>query len=139
MGVRYVVLTTAPADYSARGEARLLRSGASGLELVFRSATSAVYAVPSPQPIVTGPARTRVLALSISSITFRVFLPGTYRVAIRYTPYWSGGDVCIRSTGDGMFDVETLHAGIVRLHFAVTPDAALATITGRERQCRTRP
>jgi hypothetical protein len=106
MGVRYVVLTTAPVDYSARGEARLLRSGASGLELVFRSATSAVYAVPSPQPIVTGPARARVLTLSIGGIAFQVPRPGTYHVAIRYTPYWSGGDICIRPTKDGMFDVD---------------------------------
>ena len=31
LGVRYVVLTDAPPDYSARGEARLLRSGRAGL------------------------------------------------------------------------------------------------------------
>src|SRR5205085_12293352 len=37
MGVRYVVLTDAPVDYSARGEARLLRSGRSGPRRVFRS------------------------------------------------------------------------------------------------------
>ena len=57
MGVRYVVLTVAPVDYSARGEARLLRSGRSGLAPVFRSATTSIYGVPSPRPIVTGPAR----------------------------------------------------------------------------------
>jgi hypothetical protein len=61
--------------------------------------------------------------------------PGTYRVAIRYTPYWSGRGVCIEPAKDGMFDVQTGHAGIVRLRFAVTPGVALATITGRDQPC----
>jgi hypothetical protein len=135
MGVRYAVLTTAPDDYSARAEAQLLRSGRSGLEPVFRSATTAIYAVPSPKPIVTGPGRARVLTLRMKSVTFHVSRPGTYRVAIRYTPYWSGRDVCIEPAKDGMFNVRTGHAGIVRLRFAVTPGVALATITGRDQPC----
>ncbi len=135
MGVRYVVLTTAPTDYSARGEARLLRSGRSGFELAYRSAATAIYAVPSPQPIVTGPAGAQVLALRTSSIAFRVSRPGTYHVAIRYTPYWSGRDVCVEPTADGMFDVEIERAGIVHLRFAVTPTVALATMAGARRQC----
>jgi hypothetical protein len=135
MGVRYVVLTTAPADYSARGEARLLRSGDSGLEPVFRSATTTIYGVPSPEPIVTGPAGVRVLAFRMSSIAFRVSRPGTYHVAISYTPYWSGHDVCIEPTPDGMFDVQTAHPGIVRLRFAVTPRVALTTMTGTRSPC----
>ena len=55
MAVRYVVLTNAPVDYSSQSEARLLRSGRSGLDVVFRSANITIFAVPSPQPIVTGP------------------------------------------------------------------------------------
>ena len=38
LGVKYVVLTAAPADYSARREAALLRSHYSGLRPVFRAA-----------------------------------------------------------------------------------------------------
>jgi hypothetical protein len=87
MGVRYVVLTTAPVDYSARREALLLRGGRSGLPLVFRSPTTSIYRVPHPRPIVTGPARASVLALHTSSIAFHVAAPGTYHVAVRYTPY----------------------------------------------------
>ena len=37
LAVRYVVLTGAPDDYSARGEAALLRGGHSGLPVVYRS------------------------------------------------------------------------------------------------------
>ena len=39
LGVRYVVLSDAPPDYSSRGEAALIRSGRSGLEPVFRAGT----------------------------------------------------------------------------------------------------
>ena len=46
---------TRPADYSAKAEIALLRSGRSGLPVVFRSPDFTIYAVPSPQPIVTGP------------------------------------------------------------------------------------
>ena len=135
MGVRYVVLTTAPTDYSARGEARLLRRGHSGLTRVFRSATTSIYAVPSPRPIVTGPGRVQVLALRTSSLAFRVSRPGTYRVAIRYTPYWSAHGVCIEPTAGGMSDVEIPRAGVVRLGFDLTPRVALATMAGAHRSC----
>jgi len=135
MGVRYAVLTTAPADYSARGEARLLRSGRSGLALVFRSATTSIYSVPSPRAIVTGPGRSRVVALRVSSLVFRVARPGIYHVAIRYAPYWTGHDLCVEKAPDGMFDVRTHRAGLVRLRFAVTPPAALRTLIGATAPC----
>jgi hypothetical protein len=135
MGVRYVVLTTAPTDYSARGEARLLRRGHAGLTRVFHSATTSIYAVPSPRPIVTGPGRVQVLAMRTSSLAFRISRPGTYRVAIRYTPYWSAHGVCIAPTAGGMFDVQTRRVGIVRLGFDITPGVALATMAGSHRSC----
>src|SRR5262245_42223972 len=116
MGVRYVVLTAAPPDYSARAEARLLRSGRSGLAVVHRSATATIFGVPAPEPIVTGSARARVLDFGVSSIAFQAAKPGTYHVAIRYAPYWSGRGVCVHRAGDGMFDVTTRRAGVVRLH-----------------------
>ena len=51
LGVRYVVLTDAPPDYSARGEAALLRSGRVGPPSVFRAGTRRVFAVPRPRPL----------------------------------------------------------------------------------------
>ena len=55
LGVKYVVLSDAPPDYSARAEAALVSGGRAGLEPVFSTQTLTVYAVPNPQPIVTGP------------------------------------------------------------------------------------
>ena len=64
LGVRYVVLTKAPSDYSARDEAALLRSGHSGLRPVLRTTNLTVLEVPNPRPILTGPAPARVLQLT---------------------------------------------------------------------------
>ena len=136
MGVRYVVLTTAPTDYSARGEARLIRGGTSGLST--RSAhpdNLDLRRAVSPVPIVTGPAPVRMLALRTSSIAFVVTRPGIYHVAIRYTPYWTGRHACIQQTRDGMFDATVDHPGRVRLRFALTPTVALATIAGAGHTC----
>ena len=57
LGVRYVVLTDAPPDYSSRAEAALIRSGRSGLVPVFRSLHVTVYELPDASPIVTGRCR----------------------------------------------------------------------------------
>src|SRR5439155_309156 len=56
LGVKYVVLSEAPPDYSSRAEAQLLRSGGSGLRPVFYSPTAMVYEVPQAAGVVTGPA-----------------------------------------------------------------------------------
>jgi hypothetical protein len=48
LGVKYVVLTRAPVDYSARGEAALLTAGRSGLVPVFRTPTTTVTGSPRP-------------------------------------------------------------------------------------------
>ncbi len=68
LGVRYVVLTAAGSDYSAHAEAALLRSGRTPLRPVFRTATLTIYALPHPTPLLTGPARARVLLMKETRI-----------------------------------------------------------------------
>jgi hypothetical protein len=48
LGVRYVVLTDAPPDYSARAEAALVGGPRSPLHAVFSAPHLTVYAVPNP-------------------------------------------------------------------------------------------
>ena len=52
LGVAYVVLTDAPPDHSSRREARLVKSGETGLRRVFATPAVSIYAVPRPQAIV---------------------------------------------------------------------------------------
>jgi hypothetical protein len=135
MGVRYVVLTDAPLDYSARAEADLIRGGRSGLRVTFRARHATVYSVPSPVPIVTGPDRPRVVALRESTILLRVHRLGTYHVAVNYSPYLSADNACVWESKDGMILLRAQRTGTLKLRFAVTAEHALAAISGSRGSC----
>jgi hypothetical protein len=122
-GVEYVVLTDAAPDYSAVREARLLRSGRTGLSAAYRSAHLEVFRVAHPTSIISGPGRAEVLALHASSWTVRVSRPGAYRVAVHYSPYWTPSNGCVGSTGDDMLRLTVRRPGVVHLVFDVTAPA----------------
>jgi hypothetical protein len=134
LSVRYVVLTSAPPDYSSRPEAKLLRSGRSGLAAVYRTPTTIVFSVPSPTPLVTRPAR--VLSLDYDSIRISVPARGTYRLNVSFAPYWHTKAGCLRPSADGMTELTVRRPGIVTLGFAVTATRALAAIVGDGADCR---
>src|SRR5262249_50348618 len=117
LGVRYVVLTSASPDYSARGEARLLRSGRSGLQVVLRTPSGTIYEVPQPRSIGTGPGRARVVSLTETRIVLRLAAAGRYRLAVRYSPYWRPSAGCVSRGADGMLRVETTAPGWLALAF----------------------
>jgi hypothetical protein len=135
MAVRYVVLTDAPPDYSSQAESRLLRNGRSGLAVVLRSSELIIYAVPSPRSIISGPHHPRVLALGSSSVVIKVKRAGTYRLALRYTPYWSAPGACINETANGLLNLRTMRGGVIRLSFAFSASSALAAFTGARSSC----
>ena len=133
LGVRYVVLTDAPPDYSARTEASLLRSGRSGLRPVLRTANLRVLAVPRPRPILTGPAPARVLSLAATRVTVDLPRAGSYRLAVRYSPYWRAEGACLIRRDDGMMAIAVDRPGPLELSFHVTPTSALAAAVAGER------
>ena len=128
VSVRYVVLTSAPSDYSSRAEAQLLRSGRSGLKVVHRTATATVFEVPSPLPLVSPPAH--VLKLGYSSIRLRVPAPGIYRLNVTYAPYWHTPSGCLAPASDGMSELTVVRPGIVSLRFGFTAGRALRALVG---------
>ncbi len=130
LGVRYVVLPDAPLDYSARKEGALLAGGTSGLEVVFRSEHTTIYAVPKPQAIVTGPGRARVLQFGQSSLTVTLGRPGKYRIAANWSPFWRTTTGCLTKGADNMIRLTTPAAGVVRLKLAVTARRALDALEG---------
>ena len=134
LGVRYVVLTDAPPDYSARDEAKLLRSGKSGLTRVFRTRHVTIYAVPSPRPLITGPAPASVVSLSESQVTVRAAEAGTYRLAIRYSPYWMASTGCLDPGQDSMIRLRIPAAGTVKLSIHVNARRALDAFAGQRPQ-----
>ncbi|MGI8422332.1 MAG: hypothetical protein ACR2MU_08795, partial [Gaiellaceae bacterium] len=134
LAVRYVVLTRAPVDYSARTEAELVIHGRVGLRAVFGTNELTIYELARPAPIVTGPAPARVLAFTQSQLTVALPRRGDYRVAVRYSPYWHPSKGCIRKRTDGMLSL-TAPAGRVRLTFDVDPASALRTFAGSPAVC----
>lgn len=136
LGVRYVVLTDAAPDYSARAEAALVRSGRSGLRPVMRSARMTVYEVPRPRGIVSGDGQARVLGLTETSLLVELGRPGTYRIAVRHSPYWQATAGCLTEGADSMLRLRAREPGIVALVFDVQPRRALAAVAGRDvRDC----
>ena len=135
LGIRYVVLTEAPQDYSARAEAALLRRGHAGLKAVLRTPQLTVFEVPAPRAIVTGPGAADVLSLTRSRLVVRLSRRGTYRVALRHSPYWQASAGCLTRSLDGMLRLTVAHPGTVRLRFDVDAGRALAALAGREPRC----
>jgi len=130
LAVRYVVLTDSPPDYSARAEAALLESGNSGLTPVLRAHHLIVFAVPHPVPLVSGPHPARVAQLGDTNITLALRGPGRYRVAVRYSPYWSATQGCVTEGKDKMLRITTSAGGRVGLAFKVGAVRALETLVG---------
>ena len=117
LAVRYVVLTDAAPDYSSRAEAALIRSGRSGLQPVFHAGHLTIFEVPAARPLVTGPGRSRVVELTQREISIVVAGPGTYRIAVRYSPYWRSSQGCITKGPDEMLRLNTASSGPIVLNF----------------------
>ena len=126
-------MTTMDAD-ELHKEAELLRSGRSGLKPVLRRTHMTIYAVPSPRPIVTGPAPARVVDLTQTRVTIRVAAAGTYRVAVRYSPYWMATPGCLDPGEDSMIRLRARRAGEISLTFHVNARRAFAAFEGRRPQ-----
>ncbi|MGH2971395.1 MAG: hypothetical protein ACRDLE_04570, partial [Gaiellaceae bacterium] len=135
LGVGYVVLAKAPLDYSSRGEAAIVKSGRAGLRLVFEDPTTKIYRVPHFQPIVTGPGKARVVAMTQARIVVAVPRGGEYRIAVRYSPYWRASDGCLSKGKDGMLRLTTLHARTASIGIIVSADSAFDQLAGTRQSC----
>jgi hypothetical protein len=131
LGVRYVVLPHATVDYSSQAEAALVRSGRVRLRPVFRTRELTIFAVPRARSIVTGPAAPQLTSLTESAIGVVVHRGGTYRIAVRWSPYWHASLGCLGRGRDGMLQLTTRHARFVRLRFHVDAVRALGELVSR--------
>jgi hypothetical protein len=130
LGIRYVILSDIKPDYGAKHEAELIRSGESGLHAVFRTRHLTIYAVPRPQPIVTGPGQAEVLDVGQGHMLLSLERPGNYRIAVRYSPYWRSTAGCFSSGRDKMIRFQARRSGLMRLEFRVGAKRALAAVVG---------
>jgi hypothetical protein len=130
MAVRYVVLSDAPVDYSSRGEAALVRSGRTSLVLVKRLQHARIYELPNAAPLVTGPSPATVLWFWPQRLVVGLDTPGTYRVRVRWSPFWRTSTGCVSRTADGLTKIVAKQTGLVELSFAVDVRRSLQTLAG---------
>ena len=135
LGVAYVVLTNAPPDFSSRREAALVRSGETSLRRVLATRDVSIYAVPQPQPIATGPGRPTVLAFRESRLRVHVSRSGTYRIAVRWSPYWHTSTGCLTRGGGGMLRLRTRGAATVTIGFDVDASSLFHAFVGATPHC----
>ena len=135
LGVRYVVLSQSPPDYSSRGEADLVRSGRAGLVRVFATPELTVYRVPAARSMITGPGSPRLTSLTESKIQAVLPRGGTYRIAVRWSPYWHASLGCVAKGHDGMIRLTTRRPHFVRLVFHVNATRALEEFAGQQPRC----
>ena len=131
------MLTDAPTDYSSKQEALLIRTGRSGLEPVFRGEHMTIFAVPRPERIVTGPGMAEMVELAQTHMTLDLGSPGVYRIAVRYSPYWTAVDntACVTKGDDGMIRLESTRQGRVTLKFKLKARRALNAMVGNRPDC----
>jgi hypothetical protein len=131
--ISYVALPDAPLDYSARAEARLLRSGrATYLHEIWKSKNWRLFAVSDPTPLASPPG---VLAgVGTDSLTLYAPRPGTYTVRLRFTPYWalSEGSGCVARAPGEWTEVQARRAG----RFHVVIGFSLARVLSDAPRCR---
>ncbi len=130
LGVRYVILTKAPTDFSARNEAELIRAARSGLVPVFHSPNLTIYELPGAVPIITGPGSARVVSLTDTTVELEISEPGRYRLAIHFSPYSRSERACLAKRRDNMTELVVTRPGRVALDFDVRASRALAVLTG---------
>jgi hypothetical protein len=130
LGVRYVVLTDAPTDYSSRLEAQLVRSGTTSLVPVFSTRHLTIYELPHATPLITGAGGASVLWLYPSRLVAVVSSEGWYDVRVRWAPYWQASDGCIARAHDGMVRLFARHAGLIELRFQLNVGRGLQALAG---------
>jgi hypothetical protein len=127
VGVRYVVLAKDTIAAGSVAEARLLRSGVSGLVRVFAGSDGSVYELPRPTPIITGPGRAAVTGLSFSTVDGWTAGRGDYLLRVHYTPLWRvhTGALCPLRAAGGMTLLDVRSPGPFRLRAAETAGTVL--------------
>jgi hypothetical protein len=130
--VRFVVLPSAPLDYSGRQEARLIERGLPFLRLVRSGRGWRIYGVRDAEQ----PASDGARVTSAGPDGFDVAARGPTVVRERYTRYWHAQGGCVTPAPGGWTRVTPVRPGTVRVRarFALDPHDGCGSVAvaGRE-------
>jgi hypothetical protein len=127
LGIRYVLLPdTQLGRVGEEREGELIRSGRSGLVEIAQAGSVTVYELPDADRVLTGSGTARITSLGHDRVEGEVGAPGTYRLAVRWTPTWRvrSGDVCVEEAPDGMTSVVAEGATAFVLGVSALPQAS---------------
>jgi hypothetical protein len=130
--ISLIALPDAPLDYSARAEARLLRSQApSYVREIWRSSHWRLFAVLGASALAEAPAA--LTRLTNDSFTLSTPIAGSFTVRVRYTPYWriAGSPGCVRRAGGDWTQLRAPRPG----SFHVVVDFSLARVVEHGPRC----
>ena len=136
LAVRYVLLPdTQLGRAGEEREAELLRSGRSGLRVVLQTSDWTVYELPDARPLLAGAGEAAITTFASDSVAGSASAAGSYRLAVRFTPYWRvvSGDLCTARLPDGMTELRFERGGPFQLEIALTArgSAVCEVTTGR--------
>jgi len=117
--ISYVAISQGPYDWSATAEVTLVRHGLPYLQAVWSDQTWTLYAVTNPRPVIAAPGR--VIARDAVSLTVSLPDPGEYVVRLRWSPYLTASNGCMRPTGDGWSVIVVEQPGTAKIHGSLTP------------------
>lgn len=116
LAVAYVLLPNTVLDRAGgQGEARLLRSGAAHLPIVYRDRTWTIFAVPHATELATGPGVIHISQIGHTAITGEASAAGRYLLRVRYMPYATVTNGCILPAPSGMTWIDLHRAGAFRV------------------------
>ncbi len=118
LGVRYVAVSDASLDYSARAERVLIARGLPYLKLVLHTRHWRMYAVSDATPLSQGAAT--ATAIGPNWVRLRATRAGTAFVRVRFTPYWSLGDGCVQPR-NGFTELTLRRPGTTNLSIRFSP------------------
>jgi hypothetical protein len=136
--VRYVLLPATLLDWDGGPqEAKVLRSPASGLRVVYRSPQWTIYELPHATPLVTGPGRARITTFGHTVIGGTVSAPGRYLLRAHYNPYWQlkGAVACVERAADTMTLLQFRGVGSFSLKVPNGPDQLIDAATSHSKHC----
>ncbi len=124
--VRWVALPSAPLDFSATDERRLLLDGVPGLRPVHESPDWRIWEVEDTEPPVSGAAR--LTAAGADGFDLEASRPGRVVVRQHDTPYWTvaEGDACVAKHPETRWTVvDVRRPGTIRVRADFSMGAAL--------------
>jgi hypothetical protein len=118
LAVRYIAVSDASLDYSAKAEQRLIDRGLPYLTPVLRTRHWRVFAVKDSTPLAQGAAT--ATAIGPNWLTLTASRAGAAFLRVRFTPYWSLSNGCV-ARENGFTELTFRRAGPARLSIAFDP------------------